>query len=135
MGDDTWTLVDSWGESETFSVRRYTGALLLRGDDEWHCIEKAAHEHVSMFVPTNYGARLFLSSRLSDCDVEGPAGDMLGLAQAVKDGRHYEARRCAVAPHGGGFVMWSPRNDNESVGWVTARAANDLADHILATLR
>lgn len=114
-------------------VRRHEGRVMLTRSGsltDWWTITKAEHEGISEFRPTKYGRALYLSERLSDCCIEGPLCHMQGLARAIRAGESAEYRRCAVEPYGGGFVLWSPRNDHFAVGWITADTALELAEQI-----
>lgn len=97
----------------------------------WYTIEKAEHGNVQTTVMDgpNHGF-LYYSGRISDADVEGPAHEMLAIAEAIEQRRRVEFKRCAVDARvcveddldGYEIVLfWSPRNSR-------MRGAVDLAD-------
>lgn len=81
------------------------------GMDDWYIIERAEHDGRAWFEPNEHGASLCMSSRFSDADVEGTAGEMLAVAAAIRaKGHFYDARRCSVNATSEPVRFESPRN-------------------------
>jgi hypothetical protein len=116
-----------------YKVISYDGHLRLSAyDDSWFQIEKVTHENVETWIQTSPTCFSFYrSARISDASVEGYLYEMKSLAEAILSNDSAVHYRCAVSPHEGGFVFWSPRNSS-NVGWVTAKAAVTLAKEIQA---
>lgn len=73
-------------------------------------------------------------TRLSDACVEGPATDMLGLADAIERRRDFSEWRCAVTFDGDRVQFYSPRNTTGGYGEVPFAVADALAAEIRAKL-
>lgn len=133
---DTFAVNDTFIDKYevTYKVVPYDGDLILTIDKEcqedWSQIEKAVHDGEEKLVQTDPNCYvLYRSARISNASVEGPLHEMKAIAAAILRGKGREHYRCAVAPHNGGFVFWSPRN-SVNVGWVTADVAIALAKEI-----
>jgi len=133
---DTFAVNDTFIDKYevTYKVVPYDGDLTLTIDKEWYedwsQIEKAVHDGEEKFVQTDPNCYvLYRSARISNASVEGPLHEMKDIADAILSGKGCQHYRCAVAPHNGGFVFWSPRN-SVNVGWVTADVAIALAKEI-----
>jgi hypothetical protein len=117
-------------DDDHYDVVPYDGDLILVVDDEWFQIEKATHDNVEKLVQTSPRCYSFYrSARITDSSVEGNLFEMRNIAEAILSNCGAVHYRCAVSPHEGGFVFWSPRN-SANVGWVTAEAAIALANKI-----
>lgn len=73
--------------------------------------------------------------RAGGANVEGPAEDMTGLAEAIENRGRFSERRCAVVyvEANDTFELWSPRN-SMSRETVTALQARVLAANIRTVL-
>jgi len=117
-------------DDDHYDVVPYDGDLVMILDDEWCQIEKATHDNVEEFVQTGPNCySLYRSARITNASVEGNIFEMRGIAEAILSNCGVMYYRCAVSPHEGGFVFWSPRNSS-NVGWVSAEAAIALANKI-----
>lgn len=67
---------------------------------------------------------------ITDAAVEGTAAQMHALAQAIRSGEFYSARRCAVQPEGGYILLWSPRNSQRASRRYSQAEALALAEQI-----
>lgn len=113
-----------------------TRLKILKSDqlDDWYLIERAEHDGREWMEPTEHGARFYCSSRFSDADIEGTAGEMLGIAHAIEGRSHFTAKRCAVAVRCASRVeFWSPRNSTEC-GTTSRKMADLLAKEIRGLL-
>jgi hypothetical protein len=118
---------------ETIEVR---GALTLRHCEDfgdWYIIERAKHDGRVWLEPTEYGASLRSSARISDADVEGTAADMLAIADAIEARGEYSAKRCSVDAVGADVLFCSPRNSTVDAR-VPRVVAAALAQEIRAKL-
>lgn len=104
--------------------------------DDWYTIERVEHDGRMWSEPTRYGSRLCLSSRLEPYTcVEGTPAEMARIANAIRQGDGFHAKRCAVEPdeETTGFLLWSPRN-SEDRALVSREHALQLATDIEALL-
>ena len=99
--------------------------------DNWYLIEKAEHSGAMQTVLD--GPRsgfLWCASRICDADVEGYAGEMLAIAEAIEKQERAEFKRCAVdATREEEVLFWSPRNSRMR-GAVERHDALELAAQI-----
>jgi hypothetical protein len=101
---------------------------------DWYVIERAEHDGRTWEERTGpHSSALRCSSRFSDADVEGYAGEMRALAKAIDERRYESFRRCAVDARTEPVKFWSPRNSQKN-GEVTYTEAAALAAEIRATL-
>ena len=100
---------------------------------DWYTIELAVHENRHWMEPTQYGAALRYSGRISDADVEGTSEEMLAIAAAIKQGTSVEFRRCAAEHVDNGYLLHSPRNSQEPA-LITFEEAAALAESITKTV-
>ena len=109
----------------------YTGPLTLRTlFENWYVIEKVCHEHKDGFTQVKENHfRYFNTARISDADVEGTSSQLKRIAQAIKEGKEYREKRCAVYCDGDKVLLWSPRNSNRKAE-VPRHRALELADRI-----
>ena len=68
---------------------------------------------------------------ITDANVEGTLEEMRGIAQAIRVGTNYYAKRCAVSIREGKAFFWSPRN-SVTKGEATLGEAVSLATQIEA---
>jgi hypothetical protein len=101
---------------------------------DWFCIEWAAGDHDGRewLEPTEYGHKFMRSARPSDACIEGPADEMLALANAIEAREAVEFRRCAVEVRGETVDLWSPRN-SQTPAQVSLAVADALVPIIWAT--
>lgn len=80
----------------------------------WWVVEKGEHdgEHGLLVRSGGDAASLYVSSRLSDADVEGTREEIAALARAILAGGSAEFKRCAVEMDDTEryWLLWSPRN-------------------------
>jgi len=98
---------------------------------DWWTIERAEHPNERWMKPTEYGAALMYSGRISDACVEGTAWEIIELAAAIENGHSESFKRCAVEKVEGGYLFSSPRNSQEP-GFVPLARAKELAAEIRA---
>lgn len=105
------------------------------GVDDWYTIERREHENKSEIrhIPEWGCMGLFYSGRISDCDVEGTAEEMLSIAKAIEERGSFSAKRCAVSIDGDKAAFHSPRNSMRD-GVVSLADADALAAEIRAKL-
>jgi hypothetical protein len=101
---------------------------------DWWTIERAEHPNERWMKPTQYGASLMYSGRISDACVEGTSYEMLELAHSIENNISESFKRCAVEVTEGGFLFSSPRNSQEP-GWVSTARAKELAAEIRAKVK
>lgn len=102
--------------------------------DDWYTIEQAEHDNRSWFEPTGPNSSKFMySGRISDACVEGPASEMLEIAQAIKARGSVSFRRCAVRVAGDTAYFCSPRNSSTDAVVPLADAA-EFAEYVVAAL-
>lgn len=82
--------------------------------DNWYIIEGVDHENRSW----------------SDADIEGPLGEMMAIAGAIKARRQISFERCAVRTTSEDVRFWSPRNSRTEAR-VSFACALMLADEIM----
>lgn len=79
--------------------------------DDWWLIERKDHDGRVRFEPTDYGATLRASSRITNADIEGTAAEMLAIADAIESGASAGFRRCSAGRRSdGAYELQSPRN-------------------------
>jgi len=102
---------------------------------DWYTIVRAEHDSKEWMEKTGPNCSRFMcSERLSpEACIEGDAGEMLALAQAIKRQGAARFKRCAVHFEADGVHFCSPKN-SERDAVVTVEEANELADQILAEL-
>ena len=117
-------------------VRKIDEALALVTVDsmeDWFLIERAEHDGSSWMEPYDFnGSRGFsfmTSARITNADIEGTSGEMLDIAQAIRDRTEAGARRCAVKVDGDRAELWSPRNSSFRAS-VPLSVADALAEQI-----
>jgi len=93
---------------------------------DWFTIERLNHDHKTWFEPTEYGATLRDSARVSDATVEGTGDLMLALADAIEARVEARFKRCAVRVDNNKVFFWSPRN-SQTEGECTLEEADELA--------
>lgn len=96
----------------------------------WYTIERADHANKSWLEEDkdgNLSSRY--SGRIGDADVEGPAGEMVGIAEAIRKRGKAEYKRCAVEVFGKTVEFWSPRNSRRRVR-CSIEEADELASQI-----
>lgn len=99
----------------------------------WYIIERAEHDGRTWLERADHGARVMLSSRFSDADVEGDGAEMLEIANAIEKRCAFYAKRCAVRVDGQVARFRSPRNSLID-GECTLEEADELARLIRATV-
>lgn len=104
---------------------------LVKSDslDDWYTIERKDHENRIDFIPTEYGASLWFSGRISDADVEGTSQEMLDIADAILSKSRVSHHRCAVIHEGNRVLFNSPRNSLQ-MGVTSPEHAVSLAMEI-----
>lgn len=110
--------------------------LTKSGDDEWDwwIIERAEHDGRTWMKDTGPNSlSLRCSSRFSDADVEGTAGEMREIARAIRSRGSFSATRCSVRVDGPRAIFCSPRNSRED-GVTDLACADELATQIETTL-
>ncbi len=112
-----------------------TAVVCVKSDNlpDWYTIERAEHENKHWMEPTEYGAKLMYSGRISDACVEGTSEEMLAIAAAIKNGTSVDFRRCAADRVDNGYLLHSPRNSQEP-GLITFEEADALAESITKTV-
>lgn len=107
--------------------------VVVKSDNmsDWYTIERAEHDNQRWMKPTEYGASLMYSGRISDACVEGTAIEMLELAAAIENGQSESFKRCAVRWTKDGYLLSSPRN-SQHPGLVSHKLALELAADIRA---
>lgn len=83
--------------------------------DSYFVISKRDHEHMKWYETRGYCKVICLSSRISDCCVEGPADEMLAIANAIEKRTSVSFNRCECIHVEGGFEFSSPRNSKYPV--------------------
>jgi hypothetical protein len=96
---------------------------------DWWTIERAEHKHERWMKPTEYGASLMYSGRISDACVEGTAMEMIEIAAAIENCTDVSFRRCAVSCTKDGCWFESPRN-SQHPGYIHRDQALELAKDI-----
>lgn len=81
---------------------------------DWYCIVRCEHSGTSGFRMTAYGMSFYSSERVTDCDIEGPAHEMLAIADAIETGSSASFKRCEAEKVDDGYALCSPRNDERS---------------------
>lgn len=103
--------------------------------DGWYLIERAEHDGRKWFEQTEPNVMRFMdSARISDACVEGTAGEMLEIAEAIKSRGSYESRRCAVRVEGDTAYFWSPRNSTTEAA-IPISDADNFAEQVFAMFR
>lgn len=98
--------------------------------DDWYVIDRKVHDGTSELRQGRHGGlSFFMSSRISDADVEGRAAEMLAIADAIDADGSVSFRRCAVDCVADGFEFYSPRNSTVD-GCTSAACAKRLAVNI-----
>lgn len=97
--------------------------------DDWYTIELAEHDNKYWEEPTKHGFRLMYSGRISDACVEGPASEMLAIAEAIETNNSISFKRCAVYMTASSAKFESPRNSKQP-GIVSHMEAQELASEI-----
>jgi len=97
---------------------------------DWYLIERAEHDGRQWLERTAPGCMAFrCSSRISDADVEGPAEEMLAIADAIEQRDSVSFRRCAVRVVGDRVFFSSPRNSQRD-GETSLAYADELVAQI-----
>jgi len=100
----------------------------------WYTIERAHHEGRTGIRRTSYGMVVWCSARISDACVEGPAHEMLAIADGIDAGCDVEFRRCSVTFVADGVLFESPRNSQRPAR-VSMASAKALAARIREAAR
>jgi len=100
---------------------------------DWYTIELAVHENKRWMEPTDYGAKLMYSGRISDACVEGTSEEMLAIAAAIKTRQSVSFRRCEADHVDNGYLLSSPRNSQEP-GFISFSEADALAESITSVV-
>lgn len=120
-------------ENEDFIYCTDSALIVVKSENlpDWYTIELAEHDHRHWMKPTEYGASMMYSGRISDADVEGTSYEMVEIAAAIENGHATGFRRCSAtpAPNGEGFYFSSPRNSRRPA-FVTLEIAKALAADI-----
>jgi len=101
--------------------------------DDWYLIQRAEPVGVPGLRRTDYGLSLYIPSRITDCDIEGHASEMVAIADAIDAGESASFRRCEAERVGDGYALMSPRNDERPVT-ITIEEAHELAKSIRAAV-
>jgi len=118
-------------EGDVVLVYYASSTLMANG---WCTIERAQHDGRRWIESTGQNSLAWrYSGRISDACVEGPTYEMLALAQALRDGRSFDARRCACCFVHDGVLLWSPRNSQVQAK-ITREAAAKLSAQIFELL-
>ena len=91
--------------------------------DNWWVLERLEHDNKIWQESTEYGSRFCTSGRLEKTtDIEGESEQWKEMAEAIKKGTEYSARRCSVKCLSYGVELESPRNSSEPtlVSWDSA---------------
>lgn len=101
----------------------------------WLCIVRKEHEHKEWLELTGHNSyTLMCSERITNACVEGDAGEMNTVANAIKMRKAFSAKRCAVQFVDNRAEFWSPRNSTYRCS-VPLEVADRLAATILKELK
>lgn len=102
---------------------------------DWYTIVRTEHDGKEWFERIGHNSQRFMTSeRLSpEACIEGDAGEMLAIADAIKVRGAVSFKRVAVHFERDGAHFRSPKN-SERDAVVTVDEADELADQILAEL-
>ena len=112
-------------------------ALIKCGEDDWYSIENMENgDYDAMLQLSPNCHSLIRARRICDACVEGSSFEMKALAQAIKDGRKIEFKRCAVEVRKRlqEVNFWSPRN-SRTKATIYLPDALEFAEQILKELK